>query len=522
MSRGDQAFAPVPAGGSLVDLTAGEQAQLVAAREVSPVELLEASLARIAVVEPALHPFAELWADHAADEARAAADELVRRSPRGPLHGVPVAVKETSPVAGRAFTQGSLTQRATVATRDAAVVAALRRAGAVIVGATTSPEFAHAGITDSPLHGATRNPWRVERTPGGSSGGSAVAVATRCVAVAEGSDMGGSVRIPAAWTGIVGLKPGLGRIPLDVLPGGFDTISHHGPLARTVDDARIFLAATQGPDDADVFSVVAPVDLSTPLCGPGADDAVLASLRGMRFAFSTDLGGWAVHPEIAAAVERAAAALETAGAVVEQVDPGLGGDDEWVWIRLWGVFMAAYYGDHADRHPELLDPDVVRLIELGRSLSAVDLKRLEIDRTSVWQRIAAVLRGRSALLCPTMAQPAGPATKADERVAADAARRARTAAGDGYDARYHAPDMTAVFNLVSPCPALSVPCGVHAAPEHAGLPIGLQVVGHRWRDDDVLRIGRAVEVVLPEAARRWSPEVLISAGGVPPMPPTHP
>src|SRR5207249_5059869 len=134
----------------------------------------------------------------------------------------------------------------------ALLVERLQGAGAIMVGKTTTPEFAYSSFTESPLWGVTRNPWNPERTPGGSSGGSGAAVASGCVPLAEGSDMGGSVRIPAAWCGVVGLKPGLGRIPMDTLPGLFDSLSHHGPLARSVDDARLFLAATQGPDDADI------------------------------------------------------------------------------------------------------------------------------------------------------------------------------------------------------------------------------------------------------------------------------
>src|SRR5918994_797950 len=217
----------------------------------------------------------------------------------------------TAPTAGHVTTLGSFAFEHWVPERDAYIVTALRRAGAVIVGQTTSPEFAHTLQTDSPLWGPTRNPHDLTRTPGGSSGGSAAAVASGCVPLAEGSDMGGSVRIPAAWSGIVGLKPALGRIPMDVLPGLFDTISHHGPLARTVDDTRLFLATTQGPDDADILSVPGPLDLSRPLDG---------DIAGLRLALSVDLGGWYVDPAIAAAVEATAAALEAAGAEVEPVD----------------------------------------------------------------------------------------------------------------------------------------------------------------------------------------------------------
>lgn len=455
----------------------------MASGEAFPLELVELALDRIGEVQPRLNCFAHVWADEALAEARAAAE--VPAAARGPLHGVPVAVKETTQVAGRRFTAGSRTQAHTVADHDAYVTEALRRHGAIVVGAATSPEFAHTLQTDSPLWGTTRNPWNPAFTPGGSSGGSAAAVASGCVALAEGSDMGGSVRIPASWCGIVGLKPGIGRIPMDVLPGLFDSLSHHGPLARSVDDARLFLRCTQGPDDRDLLSVTTPLDLNgvTP-----------EHVKGMRFGLSIDLGSWWVHPEIEAAVTAAARALEAAGAVIEPVDPGLGREDEELWIQLWGVFMSGYFADRVDEYADVMDPDVLRLIELGNSLSATHVKRLELARTDTWRRVRRVLAGRDALLCPTMAMPPAPAAKAD---------RDRPAAH--HDGKYHAEDMTAVFNLVAPCPALSVPCGAHADEPYAGMPIGLQIVGHRWREDVVLRIGRAVELALPQFTGRRPP-----------------
>ncbi|MDY7105869.1 MAG: amidase [Actinomycetota bacterium] len=262
---------------SLLFRPATELARLVAAREVSPVELIEAALARAEEVNADLNCFAFVHHDAARRTAADLEQAIVSDAPLGPLAGVPVALKDTTPTAGDRTTLGSRTHMNWVPERDGYVAAKLRAAGAVIIGKTTTPEFAHTLVTDSPLWGPTRNPWDPTRTPGGSSGGSAVAVATGCVALAEGSDMGGSVRIPAAWCGVVGLKPGLGRIPMDVLLGLFDTISHHGPLARTVDDARLFLACTQGPDDADILSVPGPLDL---------DEPVVASVEGMRLALS--------------------------------------------------------------------------------------------------------------------------------------------------------------------------------------------------------------------------------------------
>jgi len=469
-----------------------DAAGLVASGEVSPVDLVENALARIDAVQPQLNCFAAVWADEARAEARAAADQLIRRpgDPVGPLHGVPIAVKETTHVVGRPLTLGSLTHRDVIADRDAYVTRALRSAGAIIVGATTSPEFAHTLQTDSLIWGVTRNPWNRDLTPGGSSGGSAAAVASGCVYVAEGSDMGGSVRIPSAWCGIVGLKPGIGRIPMDVLPGLFDSISHHGPLARSVDDARLFLAVTQGPDDADIQSVTVPLDLSGPLS---------SDVQGLRLALSLDYGGtWYVDPEIRAAVTAAASALADAGAVIEPIDDDgplfREADEIQLWMPLWGVFMSAYFGDLVADHAAEMDPDVLQLIELGRSLSATDYKRLEIARTDVWRRVSTALRGRDGLLCPTMAMPPVTAAKAD-----------RTEPPPFDDGRFHAHDMTSVWNLVAPCPVMSVPCGTHVDAPYTGMPIGLQVVGQRWREDTVLRVGRAVELALPSMSGRRPP-----------------
>ena len=458
---------------------AAELARRIAARELSPVDVVANALARLDEVNPTLNCFCGSYGDDVLAEARRAADAVARGDALGVLHGVPVAVKDTTPERGRRTTLGSYTHEHWVPDADAAVVTALRRAGAIIVGKTTSPEFAHTLVTDSPLWGPTRNPWDTGRTPGGSSGGSAAAVASGCVPLAEGSDMGGSVRIPASWSGLVGLKPGLGRIPMDVLPGNFDSISHHGPLARTIDDVRLFLAATQGPDDCDIQSVTTPLDLSSPVEG---------DVRGLRLGLSVDLGCWAVDPEIEGAVRAATEAWRDGGAIIDEVEVGLTGGAEALWGQLWAVFMAAYYGHLVDEFGDRMDADVLRLIEMGNGLGAAAVKRLEIERTAVWRKVATVLADHDALICPTMAQGPWPAVKADRP----------SIAPTGPDGRYHSPDMTAIFNLMAPCPALSVPAGWHAD----GLPIGVQVVGRRWREDTVLRIGRALELARPWAERR--------------------
>jgi Asp-tRNA(Asn)/Glu-tRNA(Gln) amidotransferase A subunit family amidase len=442
------------------------------------VEVAGASLARIEEVNPHLNCFCFVYPDEALAHARAAERAVARGDELGPLHGVPVAIKDLTPTKGKRTTMGSYAFEHFVPDRSALVVERLLEAGAIMVGKTTTPEFAYSSFTESPLWGVTRNPWDSERTPGGSSGGSGAAVASGCVPLAEGTDMGGSVRIPAAWCGLVGLKPSYGRIPLDFLPTQFDTIHHFGPLARTTEDARLFLSVAQGPDPRDIMSVVPPVDLSGRL-----DDSV----DRMRLALDVDLGHYAVAPEVEAAVRDAAAALADAGAVVEEVDVGWTRELADAWVEHWGVYLAAIFGDKLVEFRERMDPRVVRLLDAGFALGAVDFKRIEFVRTRAWQRLAPILERFDALLCPTMSQVARPIDEDDFVWYKDR--------GDGL---YHGLDMTCQFNFVSQCPALSVPAGW----TETGLPIGLQVVAQRYRDDQALRIGAALERLRPWAHRR--------------------
>jgi Asp-tRNA(Asn)/Glu-tRNA(Gln) amidotransferase A subunit family amidase len=439
--------------------------------------VVTASLERIAEVNPALNCFCFVYPDEAMELARAAERAVLDGLELGPLHGVPIAIKDLTPTAGKRTTMGSFAFEHWVPEKSALLVEKLLGAGAIMVGKTTTPEFAYSSFTESPLWGVTRNPWNTERTPGGSSGGSGAAVVSGCVPLAEGTDMGGSVRIPAAWCGLVGLKPSFGRIPLDFLPTQFDTIQHFGPLARTVDDARLFLSVAQGPDERDIMSLSPPLELA------GPQDS---SIEGMRLALDVDLGCYAVAPEVEAEVRAAAEALAAAGAVVDEVELGWTREYADAWVAHWGVYLAAIFGDKLPDYRERMDPRVVALMDAGLAMSAVDFKRLEFARTEQWQKLRAVLERYDALLCPTMSQVARPIDEDDFVWYEDR--------GDGL---YHGLDMTAQFNYVSQCPALSVPAGWTAE----GLPVGLQVVARRYRDDEALRIGAALERVRPWADR---------------------
>jgi amidase len=450
----------------LSSLTVAQQRELLTSKQVSSRELVDGALARIKQVQPELNCFVEVWADEARERA-----QFVDISTGG-LAGIPIAIKDTSSWLGHKSTSGSRIFEHNVARHTDAVVQKLLDAGAIIVGSTNTPEFAHAGITDNLLWGATRNPHNHERTTGGSSGGSAAAVASGCVALAEGSDMGGSVRIPASWCGIVGLKPSLGRIPMTALPGLFDTLSHHGPLARTVDDAWEFLLATQGPSLSDPFSVLSSLRRPTS-----------TSIDGMSIGLSLDLGCWDVDPNIAIAVKETASQLTQFGASVHDVNPHFTIRDGALWLEMWGIFMAAYYGHLVEEHQSIMDPLVVWLIQLGETFSAPDAKRMEIERTHFWNRATAPLHDHDVLICPTMSQAPGPATKIDNM--------SRPALPD--NGLCQTEDMTTIWNLASPLPIVSVPCGYHTSEKNAGLPIGLQVVGKPGREDQVLAVAAVIE-----------------------------
>ena len=245
--------------------SASEIARLIRTGEISPVEVMENTLARIDEVDSRLNCFCFVYPEEALEAARYVERAITAGEDLPPLAGVPVAFKDLTPTKGKRTTMGSLVYENWEPDFSAAVVEKLAKAGAILVGKTTTPEFAHSGHTESALWGVTRNPWDPTRTPGGSSGGSGVAVSTGCVPLAEGTDMGGSVRIPASDCGVLGLKPSLGRIPMDMLPSLFDNISHFGPIARTIDDVALFLAAAQGPDERDIQSIGVGLDIPNPI-----------------------------------------------------------------------------------------------------------------------------------------------------------------------------------------------------------------------------------------------------------------
>lgn len=439
---------------------------------ISAEDLIAASLARAGDVQARLNAFTAIDAEG----ALAAAREADRRRADGhaprPLEGIPMVVKDMTPTAGLPTTLGSWTTGDGETAEDALIVARLRAAGAILVAKSTTPEFAHSGFTASPRYGITRNPWDPSRTPGGSSGGSGVAVATRVAPIAEGTDMGGSVRIPAGACGCVGLKPSLGRIPMTILPTPIDTMSHFGPLAATVADATAFLAATAGPSDLDLLSQTRPFDPAA--CAP-------VSLRGLRLAFSLDLGYCAVSPEVADRLHAALGTLRAAGATVTETPIRWTREVADAWADKWAALLALFPTGHGAENRARMDPGLLRYLDRAEAITALDLKRTELVQSRMAADMAAIMADHDALLCPTNAISPPPVTETDAAYE-----------GDTPEGLMRTFDMTHPFSMLAPYPAISLPAGF--TPD--GLPVGLQVVGPRFADERLLAIAGGIEAAL--------------------------
>ena len=458
-----------------LDLNANAIADGVRSGTFSAETVVAESIRRARAVGERLNAFAVIREEQALKAAREADRVVARGEATGPLHGVPFAAKDLTPTAGDVTTLGSWTKGDWVPTETALCVRRLEAAGAILIGKTTTPEFAFSSFTNSPRWGVTRNPWNPERTSGGSSGGSAVAVSTGVVPFAEGTDMGGSVRIPAAFCGVVGLKPSLGRIPMTILPSVFDNISHFGPLARSVGDAVAFMEAAAGGSDEDIASLPIGFDGSAARAG---------ELEGQRFALSLDLGYYQIQPQVEAVIRQAVAEMRRAGAIVDEVPMGWTRAVNDEWFDLWCVFMSAFFGDELAGHRHHMDPSVVSMIERGLAMNATAYKRVELLRTAMWRDMARLYENYDALLCPTCAITAPPVTETDDDYVATLP-----------DGRFKGLDLTCPFNMLPQLPALSLPAGFAAD----GLPVGLQIVGRRFADEQVLSMAAAVEARLAVA-----------------------
>jgi aspartyl-tRNA(Asn)/glutamyl-tRNA(Gln) amidotransferase subunit A len=454
----------------LADCSATTLLRLYRSGQASPVEATQAVLARIERYNPVLNAFAYQAPEQALDAARASAARWSRGEPSGELDGVPVSIKDLILAKGWPTLRGSRTidpkQPWEV---DAPVSARLREAGAVILGKTTTPEFGCKGETNSPLTGISRNPWNPAKTPGGSSGGTAAAVAAGMGALSVGTDGAGSVRIPAAFCGNFGLKPSFGRVPAHPL-SPFGSVAHLGPHTMSVTDAALMMNVLKKPDARDWTSL--PFDPSDYTVG--LNDGI----RGLRIAYSPTLGYAKVDGEIAAAVDAAVDELAALGARVERVDPGF--DDPLdITTGLWFVGAWTIWNGLDARQQEVADPDLRAEALLGGQLSALDVQRLHLRRGALGSQMRQFMQQWDLLVTPAVAVPAFDA------------RPAGHSPLDPVELLGWTP-FSYPFNLTQQ-PACSIPCGL----TRAGLPIGLQFVGPMFGDALVLRAARAYEAVRP-------------------------
>ncbi|WP_067457645.1 amidase [Actinomadura macra] len=454
------------------DLTATEMLDGYRAGTLSPVEATEAVLARIGRENPRLNAFCLVAADSAMAAARASADRWRRGATLGALDGVPVSIKDVLLTRGWPTLRGSKSiDPSGPWEEDAPSVARLREQGAVLVGKTTTPEYAWKGVTDSPLTGVTRNPWDPTRTPGGSSGGAAAAVAAGMAPLALGTDGGGSVRIPAAFTGTFTLKPTYGRIP-HYPASPFGTLAHIGPMTRSVADAALLLDAVCGPDARDWSSLPPP---GAPFTG-GPDEG--ADLSGLRIAFSPDLGYASVDPDVAALVAAAAEVFTELGAKVEQAEPGFA-DPVEDFEALWFAGAAKVVENLPPQARTRLDPGLREVCDRGATLSAGDYLGATARRMELGRIMGLFHERYDLLLTPTVPIAA---FEAGREVPPGAPSRRWT----GWT------PFTYPFNMTQQ-PAASLPCGRTSE----GLPAGLQVVGARHADALVMAACRAYEQARP-------------------------
>ena len=374
-------------------LPATEMARAIRTRQLSPVELVDALLSRIHQLNPAINAYCTLTEEAARHAARAAEAAVLRGDDLGLLHGVPVSIKDLLFTSEVRTMRGSRISEQFVPDQDAPAVAKLKASGAILLGKTTTPEFGWKGATDSPVTGVSRNPWNLARSCGGSSGGAAAAVAAGMGPLAVGTDGAGSIRIPASFCGIVGLKPSRGRVAV-YPPSAVGFLSHAGPMTRTVRDAALMLQVIAGPDERDLGSL--PVDATEYLLE--CEEAV----RGLRVAWSVDLGYAPVEPEIgricASAAQVFAADL---GCVVEEAAPGFPDPVQSLQV-LWASGLAAALGSYLPQWADQMDPGLVELIRSAEQLSATDYVAAVMERDALWERMQQFFTRYDLLLTPTM------------------------------------------------------------------------------------------------------------------------
>jgi amidase len=456
---------------TLALLGATEIARRVGAREVSPVEVLEACLAQLEKHNPGLN--AVVTPNPRALEEAHAVERRLAKGERLALAGLPVGIKDVTPVAGVRTTYGSPLYKHHIPQADALVVRRLREAGAVILGKTNTPEFAAGGNTWNDVFGATRNPWNPALSAGGSTGGGAAGLATGMFALAEGTDLGGSLRIPASFCGVVGLRPSPGLVPTWPSDWVWDTLQVTGPMARSAEDVALMLQAVAGG------SPFAP--LRQPTTGRDFVGAVRAGpAKGLKVAYCADIAGIGVEPAVEAVCRKAAHDLEEAGVVVEEIAFDLSPARD-PYLALRGLWFVAWMHERLDRLDEF-GVNVRNNTRAGLEGIVRDLGAAEAVRGRLWHRFREFFETYDHLLTPTMAVPPFPVAQ----------NYPATVAGRTMETYVDWLRPTFVLSLTG-LPVASVPCGR----DDGGLPVGLQIVGRPEGEEAVLALAKVVEVQHP-------------------------
>ena len=450
----------------LCDLDANTLRTMIGARQTSPVEVLDSCIGRIEAVNPFLNAMVELCLDEAREEAKRAEGAVASGASLGPLHGLPVAVKEAEDVAGLRSTKGSPLFADVIAERDCQMVTAIRRAGGIVVGKTNVPPLTNGLTTDNPIYGLTRNPFDPERTCAGSSGGAGVALAARMVPLATGSDLGGSIRGPASVSGIVGLRPTAGLVPSEGKPMGWNGMSVLGPMARTVEDTRLFLQGMMSDDRRDPLSG----SIDPALCGP----AQPVDLAGLRIAVSPDLGVVTATEESRATFRSKVAQFAGVFAACDWAEPDMDGIHE-AYLQLRSLVQLTRYGAYLEDRSGLT-PQARTDLRRGDAMSAQAAAEAMAVQTKIFRRFQAFFQSYDLLITPGRTLPNYTLTEID----AANARLAEEEAREENDLWSGRGNITAPITMMGH-PALCLPAGKNPQ----GLPFGLQIVGP-YRDDNFL------------------------------------
>jgi len=473
---------------SACELDATEARQLIGRHEISPVELLDSCIERIELLNPALNAFVATCFERARAEAKRAEREVMDGSPLGSLHGLPLGVKDLNDTAGLCTTYGSPIYKDHVPERDERVVRVLREAGAIVVGKTNTPEFGAGGNTTNAVYGATRNPFDPARTCGGSSGGSAVALATDMVPLCTGSDTAGSLRTPAAFCGVTAIRSTPGVVPSDRRPIGLSTLGVQGPMARTVADLALMLSAMAGSDSCD--------PLAGPLDTAALKDVETLDLGTLRVAVSADLGFAPVDDGIRRTFLERVALIEDTFASCDERDPELASANRVFWV-IRGVHYVAAHRERYQRHRELLGPNVLSNVEAGLAMTADEIGWAYAENTRLYRGFQAFFEDVDVLLCPTSAVPPFPV----EQLFCSHIN------GRPLDNYAQWLDLVAGITLTGH-PVVQLPCGR----DPTGTPFGIQIVGPRRHCERfLLAVAAALEGLFAERVELARPRPALDA-----------